>query len=264
MASVNVSNFAEFVSAVAVSGDTVNLPSGATWNLNDSYPEGYTGNIPINCAAINGNGTDIKNMHIYGKFVVPAALEINDLSMTNIVCEDTTFFDNDGNTRKIALNRSIFTGLYGVNTESFNASQMSMNRSVVNLNMTQGGAYTLYLSKGAFSSIYSRVTLNYPSNAGSLSLVCAAGDIKYSMFTAVCPGCRSIDSSIFSGCVVLGNYGNATDSNSYGYHGNFVSVYDSAGFADGFVAGTSYFKPITYSQLYDAEYLASIGFPIGV
>ena len=41
MASVNVSNFDEFIAAVAVSGDTVNLPSGATWNLNDSYPEGY-------------------------------------------------------------------------------------------------------------------------------------------------------------------------------------------------------------------------------
>lgn len=264
MASVNVSNFNEFVAAVAVSGDTVNLPSGATWNLNDSYPEGYTGDIPINCATINGNGTDIKNLHIYGKLIVPAALEINDLSMTNIVCEDTTFFDNDGNTRKITLNRSIFTGLYGVNTESFNASQMSMNRSVVNLNMTQGGSNTIYLAKGAFSSIYSRVTLNYPSNAGSLSLICAAGDIKYSMFTAVIPACTTIDSSFFSGCVVLGNYGSATDANTYGYHGNFVSVYNSASFADGFVAGTSYFKPVTYSQLYDAEYLASIGFPIGV
>lgn len=263
MASVNVSNFSEFIAAVAVSGDTVNLPSGATWDLNDSYPEGYTGDIPINCEAINGNGTEIKNLHFYGKFVVPADLTINDLSMTNLVCEDTTFFGNGGNTRKITLNRSIFTGLFGVNAQYFNSSKMHMNRSVVNLNMTSASG-TIFFCWDTFTAIYSRITLNYPSTAGSLWINSSVGGINYCRFTAICPGIPNFDSRHFSGCVILGNFGNAYDFNEYGAHGSFVSVYDSAAFSDGFTSPNSYFKPVTQSQLYDAEYLATLGFPIGV
>ena len=84
------------------------------------------------------------------------------------------------------------------------------------------------------------------------------------MFTAVCPGLRNFDSRCFSGCVILGNFGEAYDMNEYGYHGNFVSVYDSAAFSDDFETENAYFKPVTYAQLYDASYLASLGFPIGV
>ena len=64
--------------------------------------------------------------------------------------------------------------------------------------------------------------------------------------------------------MILGNYGEAYDMNEYGYHGNFVSVYDSAAFSDEFTTENPYFKPVTYAQLYDASYLASLGFPIGV
>ena len=263
MATVNVSNFSEFVAAVAVSGNTVNLPQNGEWNLNDSYPEGYTTDIPINCAIINGNGTEIKNLHFYGKFVVPSDLTINDLSMTNIICEDTTFFDNDGNERKITLNRSIFTGLFGVNAHYFNSSKMHMNRSVLNLNMTSASG-TIFFCWDTFTAIYSRITLNFPSTAGSLWLNSVENGIKYSMFKAVCPGLQSFDSRYFSGCVILGNYGEAYDTNDYGQHGNFVSVYDSAAFSDEFTTENPYFKPVTYAQLYDAAYLASIGFPIGV
>lgn len=263
MASVNVSNFAEFIAAVAVSGDTVNLPSGATWDLNDSYPEGYTTDIPINCTTINGNGTEIKNLHFYGKFVVPADLEINDLSMTNVVCEDTTFFGNGGNSRKITLNGSVITGLFGVNTQYFNSSKMHLNRSVVNVNMTAASG-TIFFCWDTFTAIYSRITLNYPSTAGSLWMNSQDNGIKYCMFTAVCPGLTSFYSGYFSGCVILGNYGEAVDTNDHGYHGSFVSVYNSASFSDDFETANPYFKPVTFDQLYDAAYLASIGFPIGV
>ena len=63
--------------------------------------------------------------------------------------------------------------------------------------------------------------------------------------------------------MVTGNYGNAVDGHG-SYRPAFVSVYDVAAFSENFVPDADYFKPVTYEQLYDAEYLASIGFPIGV
>ena len=264
MATVNVTSWAQFVQAIAVSGDTVVLPSGALWDMNEIAPEGVSGDIPINCAAINGRNTEIRNLHLYGKFIVPADLVFNDLKMANMVCEDTAFFDNDENERTITMNGSTFTGIFGVNTLYFNKSKMSLNRSVVNVDMTAGGTGSIFFCWDTFSSIYSRVTLNYPSSSGSLWIKAAIGGIKYTMFTANCIGCINFDSRVFSGCVIRGNYGQAYDMNDYGYHGAFVSVYDSAAFADDFTTENPYFKPVTQAQLYDATYLASIGFPIGV
>lgn len=261
MATVTVNSFSEFVAAVAVSGDTVNLPIKAVWDLNDTYPEGYTGNIPINCAVINGNGTEIRNLHLYGKFVVPSDLEINDLYMTNIVGEDTVFFDYGGSSRLITANGCIITGIYGVNMQYFNASGMALNRCVLNLDMTTGRTDASLLG-GSFSARYSRITLVYPNGVSGVGFVCDDGDIQYCMINIQMLGARFFDSSMFSGCVILGNYGEAYDSGGGG-HGSQVSVYDVAAFADGFEPDTSYVKGVTYDQLYDAAYLQSIGFPIG-
>ena len=67
MATVNVTNLADFVAAVAVAGDTVVCPDGADWDANRTYPDGYSGNITWN-AAVLGNGTTIRNLHLYGRF----------------------------------------------------------------------------------------------------------------------------------------------------------------------------------------------------
>lgn len=263
MATVNVSNWSEFVAAVAVAGDTVVLPEGAVWDMNSILPEGYHDHVTVNCAQIDGNGAAIKNLHLFGKFIVPDDLEINDLKMTNLVCEDTAFFDSSGNTRKITMNGSTFTGIFGVNTTYFNTSKMHMNRSVVNLDMTQGGSGALYLTGDTFTAIYSRITLNYPQNAAGLPFVSMLGGIQYCMLTADFIGCHWFDSSNFSGCVILGSFGDAVDTNEYGAHGSFVSVYDVDGFSDGFTSPNPYFIGVTRSQMHDAAYLASIGFPIG-
>ena len=262
MATVSVSNFSEFVSAVAVSGNTVNLPVKAVWDMNDEYPEGYTSDIPINCAVINGNGTEIKNLHLYGKFVVPADLEINDLFMTNVVCEDTVFFGHSSSARTITANGSIFTGIYGVNARYFNSSGMQLMRTTINIDMTTGRTDATFVD-GAFTAKYCRLTMVYPNGAASVGFVCNDGDIQYCLVNITMLGATSLDCSMFSGCVILGNYGEAYDSGNGG-HGSQVSVYDVAAFDSEFEPESPlYFKGVTYSQLYDAAYLQSIGFPIG-
>lgn len=262
MATVTVNSFSEFVAAVAVSGDTVNLPIKAVWDLNDTYPEGYTGNIPINCTAINGNGTEIRNLHMYGKFVVPSDLEINDLYLTNIVCEETEFFGSSGLSRVLTLNGCIVTGIYGVDTIYFNYGVLVLNRSVINFDMTAGGYSDIEISSFAqYSSQYSRISVVYPQNYGGGFNF---GSANFCMFNINFLGCRYIESSGLSGCVVLGNFGEAYDSNDYGRHGSFVSVFDVAAMSDEFTTANPYFKGVTHEQLYDAAYLQSIGFPIGV
>lgn len=260
MSTVQVNNFTEFVSAVAVSGNTVVLPVKAVWDMNNEYPEGYTNDIQINCAAINGNGTEIRNMHLYGKFIVPADLEMNDLMMTNTVCEGTAFFDYDSSARTLSMNGCIMTGIYGLNTASFCRSMLTLNRSVLHLDMTAGG-YGDILIADDYTSQYSRISAQYPQNAGGGFSF--GSESKFCMFTIQYLGCRYFNSRPLSGCVVQGNFGEAYDANEYGYHGAFVSVYDSAAMSDEFTTDNPYFKAVTHEQLYDAAYLQSIGFPIG-
>lgn len=63
MATVTVSTWPDFVAAVAVTGDTVNIEPGTVWNMNEIAPLG-AGTVEINCAAINGNGAVIKAANI--------------------------------------------------------------------------------------------------------------------------------------------------------------------------------------------------------
>ncbi|MBP0987023.1 MAG: hypothetical protein J6S92_01945 [Oscillospiraceae bacterium] len=262
MATVTVSNFAEFLSAIAVSGDTVVCPEGVVWDMNDLYPEGYFNNIPINCAVINGRGTTIRNLHLFGKFVAPANLEINDLNITNIICEETEFFGSSGNARTLTLNGCVVTGIYGVNTMYFNYGTLALNRSVLNLDLTAGGYSDIEISSyGQYSAQYSRISAQFPQNVGGGFSF--GTNARFCMFRIYYPGCRAFSSSGLSGCVVTGNFGEAYDSNSYGTHGAFVSVYDVAAMDEEFETNNPYFKGVTYEQLYNAAYLASIGFPIG-
>lgn len=262
MATVNVTSFDQFVSAVAVSGDTVNLPEGALWDLNSLYPEGYTNDIPVNCAVINGNGTEIRNLHLFGKFVIPADLEMNDLYIKNTVCEGEAFFDSNGNTRNISASGCIFTGIYGTYARYFNTSGMSLSRTTLNIDMTTGRQDASLLA-GAFSARYCRLSMFYPNGTSEVGFVCDDGDIQYCLVNIHILGAQSIDTSMFSGCVVTGNYGAAYDSGSGG-HGSQVSVYDVAAFDPDFEPDApQYFKGVTHEQLYDAAYLQSIGFPIG-
>lgn len=263
MATVHVSDFEEFLTAAAVSGDTIVLPSQAVWDFNEIAPEGYIGDIPINCAQIEGNGTAFQNLHLFGKFVVPSDCTFNDIAMKNTVCEGQSFFGISGGSRKLTMNGCIMTGIFGTETQNFSASRLEMNRSVLNIDMTQGSYSDVEIAAfGQYDAQYSRITVRYPLNSG--------GGFSFGERVSFCKydidylGCRYIDTSSISGSVVVGNFGEAIDQNYYGSHGTWVTIFDVAAFSPNFVPGTEYFKGVTRQQMYDAAYLSSIGFPIGV
>lgn len=62
MATVSVTSWAEFVAAVGTSGNVVECPQNAVWDLNDISPE-HLDTLEINCAEIHGNGLIIRNMN---------------------------------------------------------------------------------------------------------------------------------------------------------------------------------------------------------
>ena len=64
MADVYVNSWTEFVSAVAVSGDTVYLPEEAEWDMEEILPWGTQTALTFACTEINGRGTTIKNLHL--------------------------------------------------------------------------------------------------------------------------------------------------------------------------------------------------------
>ena len=263
MATVNVTSWAQFVQAIAVSGDTVVLPSGALWDMNEIAPEGVSGNIPIKCAVINGNNTEIRNLHLFGKFVVYNNLEMNDVIFKNVVFESTAFMDQASSQRTITMNICIITGLAGLNTLRFIYGPVTASRCVYNVDITPSTSSEVYFIQLLFSAIYCRISVIFPQYTGRLQLNASTGGIKYCYVNIFAPATTEIFSYVFSGCVVTGNYGNAVDGHS-SYRPAFVSVYDVAAFSNDFVPDADYFKPVTQSQLYDASYLASIGFPIGV
>ena len=263
MATVNVTSWAQFVQAIAVSGDTVVLPSGELWDMNEIAPEGVSDNIPIRCAVINGNNTEIRNLHIFGKFVVYNNLEMNDVIFKNIVSENTAFIDQSSSQRTITMNRCIITGLTGLNTIGFIYGPVTASRCTFNVDLTPSTGSEIYLVRNLFAATYCRISAKFPQYTGRLQLYASVGGIKYCYVNIFAPATTQIYSYMFSGCVVTGNYGNAFDAQPGSYRPAFVSVYDVAAFSDEFVPGADYFKPVTQSQLYDASYLASIGFPIG-
>lgn len=262
MATVNVANWSEFVAAVAVSGDTVVCPTKATWDMNELYPEGLSTNITINCAQIEGNGTEIKNLHFYGKFIVNNDIAINSLHITNVVSENEHFIDKGSNARTISMHNCILTGISGLQNRSVIEGPLSITSSTINFNMTASGAGTMYFVHDTFTARYSRITLHYPLSSSTLELNAPLGGISYCMVTVYAPAVTAIISALFNGCVVLGNYGAAIDWH-YSYTPHFVSVYDVAAFDDDFEPDSEFFVGVTHEQLYDAEYLASLGFPIG-
>lgn len=261
MATVNVTNWADFVAAIAVSGNIVVCPIKAKWDMNEIYPEGLQTNITINCAEIRGNETEIRNLHMFGKFIVNNNLAIDGLYIQNVVAENDCLIDKGSNTRTITMNQCILTGISGLNNRRLIQGTLVLISSTVNFDMTASGAGTMDFVQGGFTALYCRITLHYPMSQ-TVFEISSLGGISYCMVTLYAPAVSAITSRIFNGCVILGNLGAAVDTH-YSYTPHFVSVYDVAAFDDEFVPDSSYFKGVTHEQLYDASYLASLGFPIG-
>lgn len=267
MATVQVSSFDEFVTAAAVEGDTVVLPVKEVWNMNEEYPEGYTGEINLFCAEIIGNGTEIRNLHIYGRFWKKAALTINDLKITNFVCE-ADYGQNRGKafiayatnaSGNLTLYKCVFSGLCSTGIRKFAVSNLILNRSSLNVDFTASGT-----GGGIFpisSAKYSRIKQNSPNLTGDQSTF-DFGACAFCEINLYAPQLTGVSALYVSACKIIGGLVNVETVLYKNTARPFISIY-RIGTMDEDLGGT-YIVGVTNEQMQDAEYLASIGFPIGV
>lgn len=266
MATVEVNSFAEFVAAVAVAGDTVVLPVKAKWELNDLYPEGYNGDINLHCAEIQGNGTTINNLHIFGRFYKKYELHINDLNITNFVCDltstnyprDNCFIGSDGaDTGDLYIDGCIMSGVCNNNVEKFSYKAPKLNRCSMNLQFTRNNGTTGILY--GLSATYCRIRQEC-TKASSVDLSgCRFCEIDLQIPNATNNNTVNFFSAV--GCKIIGNAGGARTTNG-SYSRDFPCI-----IIDTFSTNQSamtYVPAVTFVQMYDAAYLASLGFPVGV
>lgn len=275
MATVNVTSWTEFVQAVGVSGDTVVLPSKGEWDMNELYPEGYTGNITVNCSEIDGNDSTIRNLHMFGSFTLGSALTahtIRNLSLTNFVAETTVMHSSFfqwayGSGRKVlTFSGCILSGLCGTNLERLaqkdDTHDLKLSRCSINISFTSSantfGIFPVTEAK------YCRLKQNV-QNAVITNAFVLFGGCKFCEIDVYMPqlGAGKLSASNLSACKLLGGYGNATFyGNSASSAREFPSIYLTDALPD--AVDGQYMHSVTRDQMRDAAYLASLGFPVGV
>lgn len=265
MATVTVSSFAEFLTAAVVSGDTVVLPEDQEWEIDSLYPEGYTGNISLNCAEIRGNGTAIKNLHLHGVFNCGGSITFSDLKLLNLVCDgsggssyNSCLFSAAASylSNAITMDHCTISAMCGSGIQNFAYRRAVLNACSINIQFT--GAYE---QNGLFDTLlnaqYSRLKMTAPNyNPSQLQL----GYCSFCELNIIAPNVPYVYAAGVSACKIIGNLGTA----------ELQGIEDGRDYLNIFSLNTmphaessTWFAGVTDQQMTDAAYLASIGFPVG-
>lgn len=266
MATVNVTNWADFVQAVAVSGDTVICPSGAIWDMNEIAPEGIAG-FPVNCAEIQGRGTEIKNLRVAssiglgggGNFYQP----IEALHFTNFVCESGSFFAAAGAARQgphTEFAGCKFSGLLPQNAQYFcevaggDTRPTDFLRCAFTIEFGYNNEwYATQITRNGTIK-YCRMHIRLPNGALFYP------NASWSYVRIDCPAMTRLH---LGGAVANVYDGDLPQLNSaMGDATTYPSVYNKDTMPQ--FSGVSNVIGVTEAQLRDPDYLSSIGFPIGV
>ena len=269
MAEVHVTSWAEFLSAIQVSGDTVHCPEDAVWDMNELEPDGHIGTIRFDCDNVYGHNTTIKNLRYDGTINFHSGFMLaSDLHWENMLVNtgsDRFVFNREGNFSTVE-----------------ECSQMSLCK--VSGHYTWNGGWSAFVPFRAFKAYRCGFNIEVASS-GSVAMppvmeycnfLLQAPNVsaidqtdvqhrffhKFSNIVTVAPNCTYDLSTMDAiACVFRGR---KERLQSYGYQpqSQYMSLYcttdmqamqDSKG-----VVG------VTEAQLRDAAYLQSIGFPIGV
>lgn len=264
MAEINVSSWAEFVTAVATNDAVVNCPEKAVWDMNEIAPTGISGTITLACSVINGNGTKIKNLHfLNGNFVKNRTVTINDLEILNFVCETRdasgyrALFYGASSNNALYLNRCILSGLGNQYLQHMSITKTYLDRCSINIDFTSSaGAFGIF---PLTSATYCRLKQNAQSfTAGAFQSI---GTCSFCEIDIYMPQANQIDVGNISACKLIGGFGDATLRNADTAR-SFPSIFSTAAMPS--AMGGTYVIGVTADQMKDAAYLASIGFPIGV
>lgn len=267
MATVQVNSWADFVQAVAVSGDTVICPEGAIWDMNEIAPEGIAG-FSVNCAEIQGNGTEIKNLRVQSSITLnggDAVQTIESLHMTNFVSESGSFFGAAGAARlgpHTEFTGCKFSGLLPQNAQYF----CEVAGGYHDTRPTDFMQCSFAIEFGYNNEWYAtQITRNGTIKFCRMHIQLPNGALFYpnaswSYVRIDCPAMQMLH----LGSAVANVYdGDLPQLNSaIGDATTYPSVYNKDSMPQ--FSGAANVIGVTEAQLRDPVYLSSIGFPIGV
>ena len=269
MATVQVNSWADFVQAVAVTGDTVICPENAVWDMNEIAPEGVPG-LQILSAEVRGNGTEIRNLRVASSINLGGGGDfyqsIDALHFVNFIGESGPFFAAAGTQRMGArtdLTGCKFSGLLPQNAQFF---------------CEVGGYYhdtrPTHFSQCAFTIEFgynnpwyaTQITRNGTIKLCRMHIQLPNGALFYpnaswSYVRIDCPGMVNLNVNDMAATVYDGDLPQLT-----GVIGAAAATYPSVFNKDTMpqFPGAANVIGVTEAQLRDPEYLRSIGFPIGV
>lgn len=253
MAEVHVSNWSEFVEAVAVAGDTVIMPEAERWDMNVIAPEGITEGITVNCAKIVGNGTSIWNAHFYEHITV-SGTEITDLHFINFLSNKILF--NVSNNP--SFDRCMFSGLLTTN-RILSTGEASWNRCAANIE-SQSDNNSASGSDGFGGTCTFCRIIYHAANIRTLRFA----HLSNCEFVLYAPQATKIYAEYLINCTIRGNLSACTYAGYYSYKYNSdTNIINMDDLAEGAELKYTALVGVTDSQMKDAAYLASVGFPIG-
>lgn len=278
MAEYNPTTFAEFLECLDNdTTKTVNLPVNAEWDSSDFEPEGHTGSILL-YGTINGNGTKIKNLVIGsvssgGVFLVKGT--VTDLHFTDGVWDA----GQTGNVVRMQTNGDL------VQLCTFSASvQGSGNITLFNFTGTGSWnkAYTYrcaanvefavatsvwvqgYNIEGKYNNIKISGSMVNSVSLCSVSSSNPNGKMEYSYILCDTPAVTNFAGGTFAWSFARCTGANVTDlRNVCSQDTSKITLLCDSDFPNASQVSQG-LRLCTESQLHDAAYLQSIGFPIGV
>lgn len=270
---IEVTSWAEFLEAASGDDPTVeiNLPENAEWDLGEIEPEGHTGAIKL-CGIINGRGTKIKNLVLdvgtigYMFFVHGTTYDLHfvDGVWRTDLYVIVRLYGNDSSVQMCTFSAS--TQRSGGNVYAFdsqNASSALVYRCAFNIELSLATSVTLFSWNiiGQYNNIKlsgSRITSVTTNMVNGTSRL---GKSEYSYIMLDTPAVTTLSFPKFNSSLLRCTGSNVTDLRYVG--GDYVSVACSSDFPNASQVAQT-LALCTESQLRDAAYLQSIGFPIGV
>lgn len=263
MAEVTVSTWPEFVSAVAVAGDTVIVPPGTVWDMNDIAPEGLASTVNL-YAKVKGNGLVIRNLRssLGVTFEVSSqSPEIWDVSIEDILQTGGSFISGSitwATNVYSKFHNCVFAG------KIINAVFLNLTRTGAVFSPDDGPGCGFELD---FSGTGSFCNVHY--DIGTTMTDCKL------RFSGISTGSNSRLRQL-TNCEISGNQpwnrwdvGNITTStvnlgisSSQSFSASASVSVINMDRAQGTISGD--FLKVADAQMRDAAYLSSIGFPIGV
>lgn len=265
---VYVNSWAEFISAIGVSGDTVVLPENAEWDMGEILPYGLSSNINIACKSINGRGTRIKNLNLNSYYFDYDGTDVKyfqNLLMTDWIGTNKFFNLRYGSQfTRCAISGITSHSVVIDNSNSYNYSVCIMISCSVNV---EGSHSSFNLIDSGSELKYCRIELH---GVNSTVQSPAGTSCEYCELSLYFPnaetGYYGFSWAYYSGCILHGNMKSVSVCYEYSSSISIIpTAYDVDMFADSFVSTRpDLFIPCTDDQLKDPAYLRSKGFPIVV